>query len=107
MYGKTLSLSIRQNIRNIQLGRKKSSEEKNKISIGNTGKIRSEEVKNQISRKLKGRIISENTKKKMSESKKGIPRIKLECPYCKRLIPAGNYNRWHGSNCKLNKEYIN
>jgi len=30
-----------------------------------------------------------------------IARLKIECPYCHKLIAQGNYSRWHGENCKL------
>jgi len=43
---------------------------------------------------------TEESKRKMSESKMGIKRHVHECPHCKRQISDGNFQRWHGDNCK-------
>ena len=40
-------------------------------------------------------------KSKIANSKTGIPRPTTLCVHCYREIAAGNYNRWHGNNCKL------
>jgi hypothetical protein len=46
---------------------------------------------------------SEESKQKMGESKKGIKRKLHLCCHCNKEIPDGNYERWHGENCKQNK----
>jgi group I intron endonuclease len=33
--------------------------------------------------------------------RKGIAATAKECPHCKKVVDKGNYNRWHGDNCKL------
>lgn len=38
---------------------------------------------------------------KISQSKIGKRRKSKLCPYCNREISDGNYERWHGNNCKL------
>lgn len=40
-------------------------------------------------------------KSKIANSKIGISRPTTLCVHCCREIAAGNYNRWHGNNCKL------
>lgn len=32
---------------------------------------------------------------------KGSNQIKTECPYCNKMVDAGNGKRWHFENCKL------
>lgn len=44
---------------------------------------------------------NESSKLKSSESNKNRPY--LTCPHCGKKAQQGNYNRWHGSNCKKNK----
>jgi len=40
----------------------------------------------------------------MSISRKDKPKVKLECPYCNKIIGGqSNFNRWHGDNCKHKK----
>lgn len=51
---------------------------------------------------------TEETKKKISAAKlgkqtakKGVPSNKIQCPHCRKIIGGeGNFNRWHGNNCK-------
>ena len=47
----------------------------------------SEVTKFKIHQSLKGKELAVNNKFK-------------ECEYCKRVMNIGNYNRWHGNNCK-------
>lgn len=35
---------------------------------------------------------------------KGMAATAKECPHCKKVVDKGNYNRWHGDNCKLATE---
>lgn len=50
-----------------------------------------------------GYTHSKETKNKMSEWQKGVPKLKVECEYCKKETSQMNYARWHGSNCKNKK----
>ena len=51
---------------------------------------------------------TEETKKKISDAKrgkstakKGMPAKRLVCPHCSKVIGGeGNFNRYHGDNCK-------
>ena len=41
---------------------------------------------------------------KKSEAQKGIAKPLIECPHCEKIVGGhGNYIRWHGNNCKLNR----
>jgi len=40
---------------------------------------------------------------KIKNSKLGKVRNKKLCIYCHRLISDGNFERWHGDNCKFKK----
>lgn len=54
---------------------------------------------------------STETKKKISDAKigkstarKGQAANRIQCPHCSKIVGGeGNYNRWHGDNCKNNK----
>jgi hypothetical protein len=50
---------------------------------------------------MRGVKRTEESKRKMSEAKIGIKRHLHLCLYCNRKISDGNYERWHGNNCKL------
>jgi len=69
--------------------------------------IRLEQMKNKMSKTRKGRTLTPEHCKNLSKAKIGLIYEKIECPHCRKKADPGNYNRWHGSNCKLNKEYIN
>lgn len=89
---------------------------KDKISAANTGKIpwnkgiaRTDKEKELIarSRKKTANIVgtwnqglnhSQETKNKISEKAKS--RTRYICPYCETSATKGNYNRWHGDNCR-------
>lgn len=72
----------------------KSNEHKQKISVSLSGKPLTQDRKNKISESMKGRI----------PHNKGVVAGKILCVYCNREIgPIGNFNRWHGNNCKENK----
>jgi hypothetical protein len=63
--------------------------------------------------KFKRSPATEETKKKISlaktgksTSKKGMAANKFMCVHCKKIVGGeGNFNRWHGDNCK-NKPVI-
>ena len=47
---------------------------------------------------------SEEHRLNISKSKVGVPRLKQQCPYCKKIGGAGNMTRWHFNNCKKKLE---
>jgi hypothetical protein len=49
---------------------------------------------------MRGKQFNIEHNKKISESKIGKERNTHLCPYCNREIGDGNYERWHGENCK-------
>lgn len=123
--GKSKSEEHKRNLSLAKIGTTHSDEHKHKISIkssgannGMYGKTHSDEAKRKISeghkgkpisrervealRKLNiGKTISDEQKKRISETHKGIPKPKTECPYCHKLVDAGNGKRYHFDNCKL------
>ena len=70
-----------------------SEETKHKTSLALLGR----------SSPMKGKTQSAESRAKMSEQRKGIPKPKVECSHCKKLIAVNVANRWHFDNCK-NKE---
>jgi group I intron endonuclease len=82
--GKKLSDETKEKIRSKLIGIKLSDETKLKISISNMGKKR-----------------TDKTKERYRISKLGKKRAVKTCPYCNKNIGDGNYERWHGENCKL------
>jgi hypothetical protein len=105
-------------------GKKLSTEHKLAISKSTKGRVKTEETKAKMKESWKfrpsrsaehceairksalGRKQTEETKRKMSESKKGkTPThtlVPFVCEHCgKSGVGIGNYNRWHGKNCRL------
>lgn len=86
-----------------------------KLKGNDYGKNQTEETRKNkrdafLTDKNPGKNKTEETRKKLSESlkgkpsrTKGIPRKKLECPYCKKSGGEGAIQRWHFDNCKLKK----
>ena len=67
----------------------------------------SEETKRKISKSLKGRpspmkgkTQSAESRAKMSEQRKGIPKPKVECSHCKKMVAINTAKRWHFDNCR-------
>lgn len=105
--------------------RKRLSEQAKKTF---TGRPKSEEWKKMMSEKMRGKpglrgpdnprygkSLSDETKAKLSQLAKNRVRTpeqlarskeiitaKCECGYCGKIVSFGNYNRWHGDNCKHN-----
>jgi NUMOD3 motif len=101
------------------LGKKMSEEQKKKIGEAQKGipkgpmslehreklrKPKSEETKRKLSLarlgKSWGHKHSSETKKKMSDWQKGVPKPKIQCEHCNKVVSDLNYRRWHGNNCK-------
>ena len=75
------------------LGKKHTVESKKKQS----------EAKQGANNPMFGRLQSEDTKHLISLARKGAKDPLYVCIHCNRQIAGlGNYNRWHGDNCKLN-----
>ena len=80
---------------NSMFGKKHSEETKVKMSIAHIGLLLGKP----------GHKQSVETKEKRSIAQKGIPKPKVTCEYCNKIVGShGNYTRWHGSKCKLNTQ---
>jgi len=95
-----------------QLGENRALEYKNKISKTSAGNNNPMFKKGYLiagdkngmfgkvsPRKGKNNAIEHN--ERISQSKIGVKRKTKLCPYCNNEISDGNYERWHGNNCKL------
>ena len=51
-----------------------------------------------------GKMPSEEQRKRKSAEKLSAPKVK--CYYCNKEVDHMNYSRWHGKNCKINKEKL-
>lgn len=76
----------------INIGRKYSEERKKQISELTSGK----------NNPMYGKTHSIETLEKISKNIIESKKIKIECEYCHKEVDKGNYNRWHGDNCKNN-----
>jgi len=117
--GRVKSLEERKNIRQSKLGKKNpmfgknlTEETKKKMSKSHKGQVPwnkniklSKETKEKMSNSGKIKIFTEDHKKKISLSYK--EREKIYCIHCNEFFFPQHFGRWHGSNCKRNKEYIN
>jgi hypothetical protein len=119
--GKKRTEEVKKKISEILKRRKRlpvSDETKQKIREHNLGKIlgpMNENHKRKISQALKGRERTKDHSEKISKALKGrTPNTgererylkamedgKSTCPHCGITANKGNYNRWHGNNCKL------
>lgn len=119
--GKIKSKEVKDKISSslIALERKLSDDEKNDISIRQTGKNNSfygkkhsDETLKLISEsnkgrpnKNKGKTISEEWKRKISESQKGICRNKMvTCPHCGKEGKSSGMGKWHFDNCRMKNQ---
>lgn len=96
-----LSEETKQKIREHNLGKvlgKMNEEHKRKISQALKGKERSKEHRENLSKALKGRIPTNSERERYL---KAMEAGKSTCPHCGKTTTKGNYNRWHGFNCKL------
>lgn len=89
----------RQKIREKRALQITTEETRAKMSAAHKGKVRSTEAIEKSRQKHLGSKRSEETRRKLSKSRQHYPR--LTCPHCNKVADAGNYNRWHGDNCKL------
>lgn len=70
------------------------------------GKTHRDETKKKMSEKATGRKYSQETIEKRAEKIRGSKREKKLCPHCSNQVAVNGYARWHGDNCKLNKERL-
>jgi hypothetical protein len=84
-----------------------SKEHRDKISTSNKGKSPTKEHRIKLSNANKGKPCLEETKIKLSiimkskpSSLKGIPQLKITCPYCYKTGGATNMQRYHFDKCK-------
>ena len=107
--GRIFSLESRQKMSEAHKGKvvwnagltKENSESLKKLSKKLLGKTRSVESIEKQRMTITGNTRQphrEESKRKSSESNKNRPY--LVCPHCGKSAQQGNYNRWHGSNCK-------
>ena len=70
---------------------------------GMHGKVRSEESKKYgPDHHMFGKTWTEDERKYIKQC---IADTAKECSHCKKVVDKGNYNRWHGDNCKLATQY--
>jgi group I intron endonuclease len=99
--GKTHTMESKIKIGLKHKGKHLSQETKEKLKLINLGKHLSQETKIKISQFQKDKKLSAKTKQKISQSKIGVKRKTHICPFCQKEIGDGNFQRWHGINCKL------
>lgn len=83
-------------VNNTMYGKTLSAETRAKMSKAHTGIKRGPGPKQ-----------SDGTKLKRSIAQIGIPKPKITCEHCGKVVGShGNYTRWHGANCKtINTRY--
>lgn len=124
LLGHITSQETKEKISKSNRGKKRTEEERKKMSDAQKGKIgswngrtHSEESKQKMREKKLGNKASDETKKRMSESRKGqtrtqeqkkaysiamtgIPKKKYECPRCSRLVGGIKNLERHLAACK-------
>jgi hypothetical protein len=96
-YGKTHTKETKEKLSEYtkkQIFPKRTLEHNEKIKKSLLGKKHSKERCENISLAKKGK----------PPHNKGIPDLKIECPYCKKIGGRSNMKRWHFENCKFKKE---
>jgi hypothetical protein len=111
-----MSDETKQKLRDANLGKKASSEAKQKMSLARKGKTLSDlhdpttviDIKRKRSLSLKGKNKGKTPRlgaKLSDESKRLIGlanslKPKHQCPHCDKLTSLTNFIRWHGDSCK-------
>lgn len=67
------------------------------------GVLVSVETRKKIGDKIRGKKQTAETVERRVEKLRGVPRPKVHCTHCNQLIAVNVYPRWHGDNCKENK----
>jgi hypothetical protein len=74
-------------------------------SHSNESKKKQSDAKKGNNNPMFGRTQSEETKRLIGLAHKGKTVKKYQCHCCgKEVAGLGNYNRWHGNNCRINTE---
>ncbi|CCI88737.1 MobE mobile endonuclease [Yersinia phage phiR1-RT] len=68
------------------------------------GKHHGDYAKRRASETHKGKKLTDEHTKSFGQAQKGIPKRKLECPHCHKLVPYNLINRWHNNNCKFKED---
>lgn len=96
--GREFSEEHKLNIAKAKIGTTASQETRDKMSKARSGVPRPAS----FSEKMSVAMLGENNPMYGKVSpRKGLKDPTILCPHCNRLISKGNYNRWHGENCKL------
>lgn len=91
-----ISNSLRGNQNNS--GKKRTIEQRKKMSARDTGKKQTPERVANRAAKNTGQTRTDITKQRLRQA--AINRTKYECNSCGKLVDASNFARWHGNNCK-------
>lgn len=75
-----------------------TEETRNKMSATKKGKKPTQAAIKKTRIANTGSKRSDETKKRLSECRQYYPR--LLCIHCNKTVDTGNYNRWHGDNCR-------
>lgn len=90
----------------IEMKRVKSEWGKTRVGELNSffGKHHGDYAKRRISETHKGKKLSKEHAKSFGQAQKGVPKRKLECPHCHKMVPYNLINRWHNNNCKFKED---
>ena len=111
LLGRTFSELHRQNIslskkgKQSFLGKKHTSETKEKISTAKKGLIVSQQTRNKLSfimtgKKIHSDIFKQHRKKVMLENNPS-KMYRISCQYCNKETSKSNHTKWHGEKCKV------
>lgn len=99
--GRIFSESHREKLRQSKIGLKVSQEVKDKMSMVRTGIPRPESWHLKMAEYRKNNL---NPMLGKISPMRGKQYPTIQCEYCEVCASKGNYNRWHGKNCKQYKE---
>lgn len=90
----------------VEMKRVKSEWGKTRVGELNSffGKHHGDYAKRRISETYKGKKLSKEHAKSFGQAQKGVPKRKLECPHCHKMVPYNLINRWHNNNCKFKED---
>ena len=81
-------------------GKRKTQSHILNMSESRKGKVTSKETIDKLRRSAKSSSRVQKHLKSLHESLKGIPRPKVQCPYCNKLGGIAAMRRWHFDMCK-------
>ncbi|AZV00952.1 homing endonuclease [Escherichia phage vB_EcoM_005] len=99
-------LKIKYEEARIEMKRVKSAWGKTRIGELNPffGKHHGEYAKKRASETHKGKKLSAEHTVSFGQAQTGVPKRKVECPHCHKMIGYHLINRWHNDNCKMRGE---